>query len=70
MEKLYVCPCCSGQGIVHDLHGGEDQLYECLECDSTGRVTKAHRDELQHWQGRCRLRPLARNRANSRAPSP
>jgi hypothetical protein len=41
MEKLFVCPCCNGQ-VVHNPHGDEDLLFECLECESPGRVTKPH----------------------------
>jgi hypothetical protein len=67
-KKLYVCPCCSGQGVVHDLHAGDDRLFECLECESSGRVTRQHRDELLQWRGRCRLRPLAPKQARSDHP--
>jgi hypothetical protein len=65
MDKLYVCPCCNGQGLVHDLQGDDDQLFECMECESTGRVTRQHRDELLQWQGKCRLRPLERAKERS-----
>ena len=41
MEKLFICPCCNGQ-VVHNPHGDEDLLFECLECESPGRVTKPH----------------------------
>jgi DnaJ-class molecular chaperone len=67
-KKLYVCPCCSGHGVVHDMHDGGNRLSECLECESSGRVTQRHRDELLQWQGRCRLRPLAPKRAESGHP--
>lgn len=69
MDKLYVCPCCSGQGVVHDLHADDGRLFECMECESTGRVTKRQREELLRWQNRCRLRPLTRRRAGPRTTS-
>lgn len=59
MTKLYVCPCCEGQGLVHDHRGDGDTILECVECGATGRVTRRQRDELLDWQHRCRLRPLA-----------
>lgn len=58
MAKLYVCPCCNGQGVLHGVHGDDEQLYECVECDGTGKVSKSHRDEMIAWQGKCRMRPL------------
>jgi DnaJ-class molecular chaperone len=65
MARLYVCPCCRGQGLVHDHRGDEDVILECVECSATGRVTQSQRAELLAWQGRCRLRPVS----NPRAPS-
>lgn len=58
MPRLYVCPCCGGQGLVHDLRGDEDRILECMECEATGRVTLRHRQELLDWRHVCRLRPL------------
>jgi Zn ribbon nucleic-acid-binding protein len=62
MTKLHVCPCCNGQGVLHDVQESEEQLLECVECEATGKVTKAHRDELLEWQGKCRMRPLGAGR--------
>jgi hypothetical protein len=67
VQKLFSCPCCNGQGIVHDLDDGKDRLYECMECNSTGRVGQAHRDELLQWHDRCRLRPLTGQPPGARA---
>ena len=65
MAKLHLCPCCNGQGVLHDPHGDEEQLFECVECDGTGKVTQSHRDELIEWQGKCRMRPLGAAKASS-----
>jgi uncharacterized protein YbaR (Trm112 family) len=59
MAQLYVCPCCRGQGLLHDMRGEEDAILECMECSASGRVTRRHRDELLEWQHRCRRRPVA-----------
>ena len=69
MPKLYVCPCCDGQGLLHDHRGEDDVLLECLECDATGRVTRQHREELLDWRHRCRLRPVASGDAAAGQPA-
>jgi len=56
MPKRYVCPCCNGDGCKHRIEAASDAdcVEECPECDSTGHVTKARREELLAWAARCR----------------
>ena len=55
MPRTYVCPCCDGQGLVH-ADSSEAEPLECVECNSTGRVTREHREDLLAWRHKCRLR--------------
>ena len=55
MPSKYPCPCCDGQGLVHS-ESTEAEPLECVECESTGFVTREHREELLSWRHKCRLR--------------
>ena len=55
VPRKHACPCCDGQGIVH-AESTDAAPLECVECDSTGYVTREHREELLAWRHRCRLR--------------
>jgi DnaJ-class molecular chaperone len=55
VPKMYVCPCCDGQGLVH-AESTEAEPLECAECDATGKVTREHRDDLLEWRHKCRVR--------------
>ena len=45
----------------------EAEPLECVECDSTGRVTREHREELLSWRHKCRLRRPADDAAASKS---
>ena len=71
MPRNYACPCCDGQGLVHAA-SIDDEPLECVECDSTGFVTREHRDVLLAWRHECRLRrpggdPVSRKSPNADA---
>jgi DnaJ-class molecular chaperone len=55
VPRQYDCPCCDGQGLVH-ADSTDAEPLECVECDSTGFVTREHREELLAWRHKCRLR--------------
>jgi DnaJ-class molecular chaperone len=55
VPRKYACPCCDGQGLVH-AESTEAEPLECVECDSTGFVTREQREELLSWRHKCRLR--------------
>jgi DnaJ-class molecular chaperone len=53
MPRTYECPCCHGCGLTDcDPRRDESEIFECEECEGTGRVSWACRQELLAWQRR------------------